>query len=129
VAKELEEFLCKHSGLQGRSGQIEEVWRTLDRRIAEFTQELEEANADLGALQCIDDHATLFTSAELDELRCLFGLYGLEPLKRVAGKLEIKHLATRQQHWLAVSQLDGSPERRQVGEHAATRYGWILAGC
>jgi hypothetical protein len=126
VARELEDFLVRQSGLQKGCEDLEATWKSLDRRLAEFVHELEELNADFEALQALDDYAPTFSAAELDELRSLFGLYGLEPAQRVHGRTDTAHLAARQQHWLRVSTQEDHVHRRAAAERAIAAYGNVI---
>lgn len=128
VARELEDFLVEQSGLHtGGSERMETAWKDLDRCRADFSHELEELNADFEVLQKLEDNLGLFSARELDELRSLFGLYGLDPIKRIGGRLDSSELAVRQQCWMRVAQEDGRSERRVIAENAVLTYGLIHA--
>ena len=71
---------------------LEATVKQLDHQLATFFHEMEEYNADFEALEEIDKCRQLFSPAELEELRCLLGLYGVEPEKRIpAGRATVVH--------------------------------------
>jgi predicted GTPase len=128
VARELEEFVSRQCAVARRAERLEAVVRDLDKRLARVFHELEEYNADFEALQQLEDHAGLFTPAELEELRALLGLHGLDPQTRLraagvgAAEVERRQQAARQ--W----QLrERDPVRAAVAERAVTRYGLLLS--
>ena len=107
----------------------EGVVRQLERECARIFHELEEYNADFEALQALDqgNQRALFTPPELDELRALLGLYGMEMTKRLpASRVTVSYVEERQQHWSQVSAWERNPVRAGVAERAVTRYGLIL---
>lgn len=127
VGQELLAFLDKQSF--HRVAEIETVYRRLDREFGRILNELDEHNADFEAIQVMERHSAQFNDTEQDELRALFGLYGLASAQRLptaqmtdtAGYIE-----RRQQQWQQVSLWDRSQERRSVAERAMVRYGLIL---
>jgi hypothetical protein len=87
----------------------------------------EEFNADFDALGQLDKAVPLFITAELDELRCLLGLYGVEIEKRLLfDRATIEHAGARQQAWSDVSMRARDSNRRKLAERAVARYGLIL---
>lgn len=126
VGQELLAFLDRQSFR--RAAELETVYRRLDREFSRILNELDEYNADFAALQVMERHGARFADAEQDELRALFGLYGLETQRRLptAHAADVPYVEQRQQHWQQVSLWDRSNERRSVAERARLRYGLIL---
>jgi hypothetical protein len=127
VAKELEVFLVEQCQLRPGSEVIESELTGLDRRLAEFVHEVEELNAEFEALQILEDNESSFSEDELEELRRLFGLYGLETTERVRGTMDAVDLGRRQQSWVRKSHADMIARRRLVAEFAITCYGRLLS--
>ena len=68
-----------------------------------------------------------FSPAELDELRALLGLYGLELDKRLPpSRIAVAYVEQRQQYWSEIGARDRDPVRVLVAERAVSRYGHIL---
>ena len=127
VSKELEEFLSRHCGTAGRADRLEAAVKVLDRQLSQLFHEMEEYNADFEALEQIDQHPQLFSPAELEELRCLLGLYGVEVEKRLpAGRATVAYVGERQQAWGEAGLRARDPIRCRVAERAQARYGVIL---
>ena len=106
---------------------IEAVVADLDLALSQAFHELEEYNADFDALRQIETHPDLFGAAEVDELRALFGLYGLETTTRLRNDVHLPAYVERQQQtWWAISKFERHPIRREVADRAVTRYGFIL---
>lgn len=125
VARELGEFVRDQLT---RDANLEALLDELEFEFARLFHELETYNADYEALQQLEDAASEFTAPELDELRPLLGLYGLETDKRLPpGRMgDDAYLDERQQEWLTISQYARSAIRRDVAERAVTRYGLIM---
>jgi hypothetical protein len=80
----------------------------------------------MAALLQLEDHDDLFEEAELQELRPLLGLYGMETDRRLpAGKLSTEYAKQRQGYWLE-RQYDRRVVRQVVAARAVARYGFIL---
>lgn len=124
IGQELIAFLQSHFTLPADAmPQIEAI----ERDLGLVYYALEGDNADFAALQQLEAHTAEFQLAELDELRALFGLYGLETEKRLAAIGATAERAEKQQQsWQLVAMYDRSEIRRQVAEHAVVRYGHIL---
>ncbi len=130
IAQELEEFITErlsHNRL-GPQINLQSVLQELDRNFSRIFHDLEEYNADFEALCHMEENHTLFSSAELDELRPLFGLYGLETKTRLApaGKISIEYVEERQLFWRNMSRTARENIRRDVAERATDRYGLVL---
>jgi hypothetical protein len=127
VAKELENFISVQCGTAGRADRLEAAVKELDRELATLFHEMEEYNADFAALEEIDKCQRLFSSVELEELRCLLGLYGVELERRLpAGQATVAHASERQQAWSEVCLRARDPVRCRVADRAQARYGLIL---
>jgi hypothetical protein len=127
VAQELEEVVAQHCGRGGRAERLEALLKELDRDLGRLFHDLEEHNADFEALELLHKYPELFSQAELDELRPLLGLYGVETAQRLpAGKATVSHVAARQQYWLDACRRARHPARRRVAERVEARYGLIL---
>ena len=75
----------------------------MDRNLGRLFHVLEEHNADFEALEQLAGSPHGFSADELDELRCLLGLYGVETEKRLArGQATVAYAAQRQQAWADV---------------------------
>jgi hypothetical protein len=107
------------------SSDLRTVVQDIDRSLGTLTEELENHNTDFEALLQCDEYPDQFSTAELAELRPLFGLYGFELRTRVPNA-SLHHVELRQQYWRDHRQ-DISPVRRLVADRAVARYGYILS--
>lgn len=128
VAAELEAFVRGYLRPDERLQALEDLCAELDGDFSRLFHELEAHNADFEALQSIDEQPGAFSVTEVEELRALFGLYGLEPGHRLAGHGDgADYIATRQQYWNAVGLRSPQASLRQrVAERAFCRYGMLL---
>jgi hypothetical protein len=127
VAKELEDFVAAHCGTAARADRLEAAVKELDRRLAALFHQMEEYSADFEALEEIDTHRHLFSPAELEELRSLLGLYGVELDKRLpGGRATVEYAGARQQVWKEAGLRARDAARCRVAERAQARYGLIL---
>ena len=127
VAQELEDFISVHCGTARRADRLEAIVKEVDHQLATLFHEMEEYNADFEALEEIDKCKQLFSPAELEELRCLLGLYGVELERRLpAGRATVAHASERQQAWSEARLRAREPARCRVAERAQARYGLIL---
>lgn len=127
IAKELETFVFLQFGSASRADRVETIVKDLDRSMGRLFHDMEEYNADFDALEQLDKAASLFSTAELDELRCVLGLYGTETAKRLpAGRATIEHAGARQQVWNETSVRARESIRRELARRAVERYGVIL---
>lgn len=126
--KELEEYLTltqTHSGL--RAQRVELLIQDLDRDFADILHAVEMDNLDIQALQALEDNEEFFTEEELEELRPVFGLYGMDRARRLSqGRDAEDYLEQRASFWYVDSQAARTSCRREVAEHAALRYGQML---
>ena len=89
--------------------------------------DMEEYNADFEALEQLEKGGSLFSAAELDELRSVLGLYGVEMEKRLpSGRATVGYAGERQQAWSEVNLSARDPVRRSLAERAVARYGLRL---
>lgn len=127
VARELEGFVSQTCGTAAHADRLEATLQELDRRLATLFHELEEYNADFAALEELDNSRHLFSPAEVEELRSLLGLHGVELDKRLPdGRATVAHAGERQQAWAEVSLVARDPVRARVADRAQARYGLIL---
>ncbi len=127
AAKELEEFLTTRMTV-GQVDKVSRILADLDRDFVKLYHELSEIHADLDALRQMDDQPEDLSDAEQDELKTLFGQYGLETERRLpAGRVDVGYVEARQQFWLPHSHSARSAGRRMIAERAVSRYGIILA--
>jgi hypothetical protein len=128
VQRELDEYLSvtqTHSG--HRAERAELAIRELDRDFGDILHAVEMDNLDIQALQTLDDSEKCFSQDELNELRPVFGLYGMDRPKRLAhGRDAEDYVEQRAGFWYADSQNARMSCRREVAEQAALRYGQIL---
>ncbi|GIW95435.1 MAG: hypothetical protein KatS3mg110_3476 [Pirellulaceae bacterium] len=124
-AKEIEEILSRVL-MPDRAERLEAVAKELDRILSDLMSDLDDHNSDFEALMQLEQNAAKFNGDELEELRSLFGLYGLELKERLRGITDIQIIAERQQNWAARALSERDPVRRSVAEHAGRRYGSIL---
>jgi hypothetical protein len=129
VARELAEWVERTAvPYVGPVTEAVEAVEAVDRALGGAYHTLEAYNADFEALQILEQHAEEFEDAELDELRRLLGLYGLQTPERLpadwAGDSDA--VAERQQHWRAVGDYARLPAKRAVAERAHDRLGLIL---
>lgn len=127
VAHELEEFVTLTHETSRRSERLERDGRRWSGEFDRLFHDLEEHNADFEALQLLEQHATLFTGEELDELRPLFGLYGMEDEKRLpSGQHNLNEIARHQQRWHKVAHEQRNTLRAQIAERAVARLGLMM---
>jgi hypothetical protein len=127
VAAELEHFVSLQCGVLQRADRVEATIKELDRDLAAIFHQMGEVNADFEALQLVEKHAGLFSPSELDELRCLLGLYGLERAQRLpTAQATAASVGQRQRFWGDVRLRDRDANRRRVAERAEVRYGLLL---
>ncbi|HKP51293.1 MAG TPA: dynamin family protein [Chloroflexia bacterium] len=125
VASELQAFIDEYLR---PPGDIEPLLRQLEREFAGIYHQLEEYNEDFRVLRLVQEQESLFTEAELDELRDLLGLYGLDAASRLSAKQDdVSYIETRQRFWLQASMMDRRPVRREVADRAVWRYGALLS--
>lgn len=128
VARELQSFLLGSLSLGAQLEALGQLWKELEAQLGKLFHELLEYNADFDALQLIRQCTDKFSVEELDELRSLLGLYGVDVEKRlVSGSVNIEYVRERQLVWRRYRETapQGAP-RRLVAERAYTRYGLIL---
>jgi hypothetical protein len=126
VARELQAFIDEHLTQRVNA---EAMVKDVERACARLFHSLEEFNADAQALHMLEEGSrqAAFTAAELDELRALLGLYGLDLEKRLpASQIGVAQVERRQQYWSEISAWDRDPNRALVAERAVSRYGHIL---
>lgn len=127
VAHELEEFVTRAHESSRRSERLERDGCRWSGEFDRLFHDLEEHNAEFEALQLLEQHAELFTGAELDELRPLFGLYGMEDEKRVpSGQYNLNAIARHQQRWHKVAHEQRNTLRAQIAERAVARLGLMM---
>jgi hypothetical protein len=123
----LEHFISLTCGTAARADRLEATVKDVDRELATLFHEMEEYNADFAAWEELDQSRLLFSPAEIEELRCLLGLNGVELEKRLpAGQATVAHASERQQTWSEVGLRARDTVRRGVAERAQARYGLIL---
>lgn len=125
TAKELEDFVSRQL-IPSRTERVEKVHRELDRRIGDVYHELEECNADFESLTKLEQYATSFNDSEYNELRALFGLYGMEIEHRLNGRMSVSYISDRMSFWKQQAFVAKDEIRRDVAERAEHRYGAIL---
>ncbi len=127
VAKELADFISRQCGTAARADRLEATVKDVDRQLATLFHEMEEYSADFAAWEEVDQGRQMFSPVEIEELRSLLGLNGVELEKRLpAGRATVAHASERQQAWNDVCQRARHPVRRAVAERAQARYGLIL---
>jgi hypothetical protein len=106
---------------------LDQIVEEVQRELSIIRYELEVYNLDFAALQQMEDNTSLFTNEELEELRPLFGLYGLEMEKRLpVGSITLSHVGLRQRYWDLKSKVGYAAVFREVAQHAARRYGMFI---
>lgn len=128
IVRELEAFLCHQLDGAGRVRALENLWNRLDRELGGLFRELTAYNADFQALQQLEDDPGAFTLAQVDELRTLFGLYGLEFAKRLApGRCTTEYVRERQLTWRQIAaEAPYGTAPRAVAHRAWECYGEVL---
>jgi hypothetical protein len=127
VARELEEFVRSQCGTSRRADRLEALLQDLDRQQDRLYHDMEGHNADFQALEQLEKHEALFSAEEHQELKSLFGSYGLEMERRLpAGQVSIEYAAARQQHWMDIRLCSRETVRRDLAERAEARYGSLL---
>ncbi|HJT59558.1 MAG TPA: dynamin family protein [Ktedonobacteraceae bacterium] len=119
AAQELEVLVKKNLALQLQP--LDMIVERLDRELASIFHDLEHYNDDFGALQKVIKHIDLFSDAEVNELRTLFGLFGLE----TGDQLSLEYIKRQQIKWRTSSMKDQLSIRRDVANQAVVRYGLI----
>jgi len=123
VAAELREFLRSALGEQGQRAAL---IQDLELEFGRLYWELEQFNEDYEALLLTEERREEFSDAELEELRMILGLYGVEIRDRVPKNgLTVEHVQHRQRAWNALTWHQSSV-RREVAARAINRYGMIL---
>ena len=127
VAAELEEFITLQCSAARRADRVEALLRDLDRKLGGLFHAMEEVSADFEALQQLEKGGGAFARPELDELRSLFGLYGMDTAQRLPpNQARVEYVAARQRFWADVRLRDSSAVRHAVAERAESRYAQIL---
>jgi hypothetical protein len=127
IARELEDFVASQCGTAGRADPLEGAIKELDRNLGRLFHDLEEHNADFEALELLNKSPHLFSADELDELRSVLGLYGVDIPKRLArGQASVDYVAQRQQAWSEARGQTRDAIRQGLAERAEARYGLIL---
>jgi hypothetical protein len=123
IRAEIEELVRTQAPAESDIGAIV---ASLEIGLGSIAAELEAYRADLDALLLLADEPDAFTAEELQELRALLGLHGIEPERRVPeGMLTAEHIRTRQMFW-RVHVGSARVARREVAERAEARYGYLL---
>lgn len=127
VARELSEFVSLHCDAAKRADRLEAAIKKLDRELARLFHGLEEYNADFEALDDLQTWAALFSPAEVEELRALFGLRGTETEKRLPpGRATPDYVGERQRAWSEAGRRGRDPARCRVARRAEARYALVL---
>ncbi len=126
VAAELSAFVQAHAVTY--TGPVEAALRTVEKDLARVFHRLEAHNADFEALELLEKHEMAFSNAEKDELRALFGAYGMEMAKRlpVDCVADEDSLGTRQRQWRNLILRERVEARREVLTRAVDRLGLLL---
>lgn len=129
VARELADFVTE--SLAARDTDPERTQRAHDqasRVLGRPLYELDNLNKDFGALQDMAAAHEAFSGEESDELHDLFGMHGMDIAQRLPpGKeRDLDYVAERQQYWTEQSRYARKPARREIAEHAVTRYGLLI---
>jgi GTPase Era involved in 16S rRNA processing len=125
VAKELEDLILER--VISDTQQIELMMGKLERDLESIFHQLEQYSTDFETLRDILNQSDSFTRSELDELKALLGLYGLESHRRLPpGKVSVEYVSERQRVWRQTMVLDASPFRRSKAEKVVSRYSLLL---
>jgi len=113
-----------------RADRLRAVLQDLDRQFSELYHKLEEYNADFEGLLELEKRPEFLTDEECEELRRLFGLYGLDPNTRLppglAPREKLTYIRSRQESWREKQLRARQLELRRLAELAERRYGWLL---
>ena len=127
VERWIDETLTRAERVFDALQQRRDAFKEVDRQLATLYHEMEGYRADFEALEEIDMCRQLFSVAEIEELCCLLGRYGVDLEKRIpAGRATVAHASERQQAWREASLRARDPVRCRVAERAQARYGLIL---
>lgn len=112
-----------------RAEKLGRLLQTWQERFDELDNELKSHNEDFDALRRLEDNQALFSAAEREELRRLFGLYGLDLEARLGGNANCHqdYIALRQEYWRVEMLGAHAPARRELADLAHTRYATLLA--
>jgi hypothetical protein len=125
--RELEAYLAEKQRAAGEAERLEEALVGLERELDALFHRLEADNADVEVLQQLDDHDELFSGPEREELRRLFGLYGMDRETRLSpGGAAVEGVEDRAQYWSETAEGARSASRREVARYARSRYEMIL---
>jgi len=127
VAAELEAYLTEYGPRTNHEHRLEAAYGLIGRDLAELRIILEEYGNDFSALQALQKNEDPFSAAELDELRALFGMHGLEIKVRAGGEASLERAASRQQFWRSEARFAREAPRRLVSAEAERAYGLIMA--
>jgi hypothetical protein len=121
-------LLVAQLGVTGRARALAALIDVADRELRKRYDDLVDFNADFEALQSLEEQPDAFTQAELDELRPLFGLYGIDLEKQIpSANLNAEFVSARQLAWHGVErQTFPKTIRHAVAARAYLRYGLIL---
>ena len=130
IAQDLEAFVRSSLGgdKKGSQHDLPTVLKMIQRGFAELFHELETYNEDFAALEQLESDPSIFSLEEMDELRSLFGLYGLDMETRLgsAGKgVSEEYVDERQLYWRQASRTSRDRTRRMIAKRATERYGLI----
>lgn len=110
----------------GRAENLTATREGIERSFHTIHRELESYEADTEALLPLYQHPEQFSAEEQEELRPLFGLYGLDRETRLGGRdPSLEQLAARQFYWIG-RQNDPREARRLVARRAEACYGALL---
>ena len=130
VRAELADFIQKTHGVgTGRFERASAATAESDRELSLILHRVELDHGDMDALERVAhlDGTDTVTEDEREELRCLFGLYGLDVADRLPSEQAgIGYIGERQQAWSWAAEEAISEGRRAIARQAVDRYGWIL---
>lgn len=125
IARELENLIMER--VIWDTQLIESLVVGLERDLDSIFHQLEQYNTDFDILCHVIDHTNVFSISELDELKALLGLYGLEIQKRLPpGRISVEYVSERQRVWRKMRLEDTSSFRRDVAQEVENRYGLLL---
>ena len=129
TARDLEDFVLGHLDPDRKMRELELLHAEIEAELGALLHRLTEHNRDFEALQKLEDAGGgPFSSAELAELKPLFGLYGAEVEKRLPpGSANTEYVGWRQMHWgRRKAEAPYGTVEHDIADQAYTRYGLIL---
>lgn len=99
-----------------------------DRELSRLLHLVELDYGDMDALERVAelDGTDALSAEEADELRRVFGRYGLDVAARLPAEADRAYAGSRQQAWSSAAEEAINEDRRSIARQSVDRYGWML---